>query len=288
MKEIAKDVFIESDFSGVVVGVIRTAHGQILIDAPFRLEDVRTWRATLDQIGGGMERLLISLDTHLDRTLGVKGMESMVVSHYKAIMMIKNRPGTSRAQEVDAGAMWESYDGLSSIRWTPPEITFDERIYLNWGMHQVIVEHHAGANVAGVWVILPDEKVVFVGDSVLVNQPPFLAFADMDLWLLDLKSLLSARFHDYQIVSGRNGLVNQEDVRVMAKLIKSIQAPFERLKQKNAGNEAAVDIANKVMNQFEDQPDYHEIYLNRLRWGLGMYFEQHGNITKSLNMVKNS
>ncbi len=287
MKEIAKDIFIETNFSGVVVGIIRTSHGQILIDAPFRMEDVRGWRTTVEKIGGGAERLLINLDTHLDRTLGVKGMESVVVAHQKSVMMVRSRPANARVQDPDAVSMWESYDGFNNIRWTPPEITFEDRVYLNWGNHPVILESHSGANAAGIWVILPEDRVVFVGDSVLVRQPPFLAFADMDLWLQDLKLLLSMRFRDYQIVSGRNGLVGQDDVREMAKLIKSIRTPFERLREKAAESSAVIDISAKIIKQFEDQPDYQEIYLNRLRWGLSMYYEQHGKRQKPQITVNN-
>lgn len=288
MQEIARDVFIKSDYPGVVVGVIRTAHGQILIDAPLKLEDLRSWRASLEQIGGGNERILINLDTHLDRTLGVKAMECMVIAHHKSIMMIRNHPTATKSQEKETCATWESYDGLSSIRWIPPEITFDKKVYLNWGSHEIIVEHHSGANAAGAWVIIPTQKVIFVGDSVLTKQPPFLAFSDMDTWLIDLKLLLSAHFRDYKIISGRDGLVDQDEVREMVKMIKSIRTPFERLKEKNATCEAVFELANRILKQFDDQPDCHEIFSNRLRWGLSMYYEQHSGQTKSIKSVNNS
>lgn len=275
MKELAKDIFIEVKFSGVVVGAIRTAHGLILIDAPFKVEDVRSWCSFLSGIGGGQERILVNLDTHLDRTLGVKGMESVVIAHQKAVTMIKSRPNTSKGQEMEAGAMWESYDGLNSIRWVPPEITFEQQLYLDWGVHPVILEHHAGANAAGVWVNIPDLKVVFVGDSVLVDQPPFLAFSDVPLWLEDLKFLLSSKFSDYQIVGGRNGLITKDDVREMVKLISSLHHIFERLREKNVKIEEAMGTAPSIMKRYADQPDRQEIYLNRLRWGLSMYYEQH-------------
>ncbi len=286
MQEIARDVFIESKYPGVVVGAIRSAHGQILIDAPLRMEDVRSWRTSLEKISGGDERLLINLDTHLDRTLGVKGMECMVIAHHKSIMMIRSRPQTSKNQEKETCATWESYDGLSSIRWIPPEITFDEKVYLNWGNNEIILEHHFGANAAGVWVSIPTQKVIFVGDSVVNQQPPFLAFADMDEWLNDMKLLLSIRFRDYKIVNGRNGLVTQNDVREMVRMINSIRTPFERLKEKRADCEEVYNLASKILRQFDDQPDSQEIFLNRLKWGLSMYYEQHVLSHKNLNSEK--
>lgn len=275
MKEIAKDVFIENSYAGVILGVVRTAHGLIMIDAPFRLDDIKAWKTALDGIGGGPERVLVNLDTHLDRTLGVKHMDSMVITHQKAVSMIKSRPNAAKAQEMEALAMYESYDGFSNIRWLPPEINFQQNLMLEWGSHHVLLEHHAGSNAAGIWAIIPDQKVIFVGDSVLVAQPPFLAFSDLTAWLEDLKLLTSAKYKNYQIVSGRDGVITIEDVREMAKQLRSIQRYVSQVHEKGADTETLLTIAGKLMKFYEDQPQNQEIYLNRLRWGLTSYCELH-------------
>ncbi len=275
MQEIAKDIFIETKYSGVVVGAICTKHGNILIDSPFRIEDVKSWRVTLNAKGGMSERLLINLDTHMDRTLGVKGMESPVIAQANAISMVKSRPGALRAQELEAGAMWETYDGLSNMRWIPPEITFEEKLSINWGTKEVILHHHSGANSAGIWVDIPDEKLVFVGDSVLVTQPPFLAFADLEEWLKDIKTLLSPAYRNHVIVGGRNGIVTKDDVREMAKLIKGIQTACNRVQEKGVAPDTATLLAEKINKNFEDQKENREVFINRLKWGLTSYFDQH-------------
>ena len=65
------------------LGAINAPHGLILIDAPLKLDDTRLWRSTLLNLGGGIDRLLINLDAHPDRTLGVRSMECTVVGHEK-------------------------------------------------------------------------------------------------------------------------------------------------------------------------------------------------------------
>ena len=90
MREISKDIYIETKFSGVVVGAINSPRGLILIDAPFRIEEVKEWRNALIDIYDSAERVLVNLDTHLDRTLGVKGMDSAVIAQSNAVTMIKN------------------------------------------------------------------------------------------------------------------------------------------------------------------------------------------------------
>ena len=69
MQEIASHVYIETSFPGVTLGAINWPHGLIQIDAPFRPEDIRTWRAELITMSGGVERLLVNLDAHFDNGL---------------------------------------------------------------------------------------------------------------------------------------------------------------------------------------------------------------------------
>jgi len=275
MREIFKDIYIETKFSGVVVGAISSPHGLILIDAPFRIEEVKEWRNALSDMYGSTERILINLDTHLDRTLGVKSMDSAVIAQSNAVIMIKNRPNTSRAQEMDAGAMWESYDGLSNIRWVTPEIIFDEALSLYWGEHRVLLEHHSGGNAAGVWVHIPEAKVIFVGDSVVVNQPPFLAFADFDNWINDLVLLTSAEYRDYTIIGGRNGIVSREDIHELLKFIRLIQRSLERIRVKGKDVENLMRLAEKLNQRFENKKSVGDVFLNRLKWGLSAYYELH-------------
>ena len=70
MQEIVPNVYIETGYAGVTLGAINWPHGLVLIDAPFRPEDTRSWRSALLNLGGGVDRVLVQLDAHPDRTLG--------------------------------------------------------------------------------------------------------------------------------------------------------------------------------------------------------------------------
>ncbi len=193
MQAIAKDVYIEDEYPGVTLGVISLTHGLLQIDAPPSPEDARTWRAALLSLGGGSERLLVNLDAHPDRTLGARAMDCTIVVHEKTAQVFRSRPNTFKAQGEDTGADWEGIPGLGNVRWILPEITFSHQMTLHWDDNApIILEHHPGPSAGATWVILPHEKVVFVGDAVLRNQPPFLAGADLPAWLETLKLLLSS------------------------------------------------------------------------------------------------
>ncbi|NJN79808.1 MAG: hypothetical protein HC797_04675 [Anaerolineales bacterium] len=83
MQEVTKNIYIDDQFPGVTLGVIVTPRGLIQIDAPPSPEDARTWRASLMSLGGGIERVLVNMDAHPDRTLGARAMDCIVVAHEK-------------------------------------------------------------------------------------------------------------------------------------------------------------------------------------------------------------
>ena len=92
MLQIKKGIYYEDSYLGVTLGALVFPHGTITVDAPLRPEDARSWRSALMNLRGGTNRLMISLDSHLDRTLGARSMESTILSHQKTAQIYRNRP----------------------------------------------------------------------------------------------------------------------------------------------------------------------------------------------------
>lgn len=281
MQAIAKDIYIEDQYPGVTLGAIPLTHGLIQIDAPPSPEDGRAWRAALLNLGGGPERLLINLDAHPDRTLGDRAMDCTVAAHEKTAQIFRTRPTTFKAQGEETGADWESIPGLGNIRWVPPEITFSHQMTINWGEFSVIVEHHPGPSAGACWIILPDAKVVFVGDTVLRNQPPFFAGADIPAWLDALKLLLTPAYRDWTIISGRGGPVNADTVRAQKDYIDSLMTKLEKLAQKKSGPEALENLIVPLLNPFKISSGLQGKYTRRLRYGLSHYYSRHYHPTSN-------
>ena len=276
MQAIAKDVYIENGYPGVTLGVVSLAHGLLQIDAPPFPEDARTWRATLLSLGGGAERLLVNLDAHPDRTLGARAMDCTIVAHEKTAQIFRTRPNTFKAQGEETGADWESIPGLGNIRWVLPEITFSQQMAIHWDDNApILLEHHAGPSAGATWVLLPREKVVFVGDTVLSNQPPFLAGADLAAWLETIKLLLSPAFRGWQVVSGRGGLVNVEAIRAQRDYLEQVSRKLEKLAQKKIPPEALENLITPLLDPFDIPANLHEKYAQRLRYGLYHYYSRH-------------
>ncbi|MCX6055287.1 MAG: MBL fold metallo-hydrolase [Chloroflexi bacterium] len=273
MQEIADHVYVETAYPGVTLGAISWGQGLILIDAPLRPDDIRLWRATLANQSIGIDRLLVNLDEHFDRTIGSRQIECMVAGHEKLNQLFKDRPITFKSQTVETGADWELQNGLGSIRWAPPEISFSHRFEINWDEHPIILEYHPGPSACSIWVELPYQKIVFVGDTVVPNAPPFLASADIPAWMELLKLLLTPRFQDFKIISGRGGEVDRDEVKNQLKFFDKVEHQFQRITEKNNIHEEVEKAARTLLKNFDFNPYMESHYLLRLSWGLQQYLK---------------
>jgi glyoxylase-like metal-dependent hydrolase (beta-lactamase superfamily II) len=272
MQEISEHVYIETGYPGVTLAAINLPHGLILIDAPLRPEDARSWRSALLNLGGGVDRILINLDAHPDRTLGARAMECTVIGHERMAQVFRSRPLSFKAQGTETGADWEMYDGLGSIRWAPPDITFTERLQINWNSSPIELESHPGPSAGAIWVAIPEQKVVFVGDAVVPGQPPFLASADIPAWLETLELLASSAYQNYLIVNGRSGLTTQKQVRQQIAFLKMIHEKLEALAGSGGTVEETSHFVPALLREFNFTADRRWQYTARLKWGLARYF----------------
>lgn len=281
MQAIAKDIYISNEYPGATLGVINLPLGLIQIDAPPAPEDGRAWRAALLNMGGSSDRLLVNLDAHPDRTLGDRAMDCTVVAQEKTAHVFRTRPSTFKAQGEETGADWETVPGMGNIRWVPPEITFSHQMFIHWGDLPVLLEHHPGPTSGAAWVILQDLKIVFVGDAVLKNQPPFLAGADIPVWLTTLKLLLSPAYRNWLVVSGRGGVVAAEAIRAQKDYLEHVLTKVEKLAKKKSSPEAVENLVAPLLNPFKIPASQMHKYSRRLRYGLHRYYARHYRATGS-------
>jgi cyclase len=271
MQEVIKNIHIEDQFPGVTLGVIVTPRGLIQIDAPPSPEDARSWRAALMNLGGGMERVLINMDAHPDRTLGARAMDCTVIAHEKTASTFRTRPGTFKAQGEETGADWESIPGLGSVRWSPPEISFADQMTLHWSDTPVLLEHHPGPSNGSIWVHLPQEKILFVGDTVLKNQPPFLAGSNIKAWLASLNLLLDSSFKGYTFISSRGGVVTANAVKSQYDFLKHVSDKLDKITTKKPNPAATEKLVNSLLTWFKAPAARQKQFAQRLRYGLLRY-----------------
>jgi glyoxylase-like metal-dependent hydrolase (beta-lactamase superfamily II) len=273
MQEIVNRVFIETHYPGVTLGAISREHGLILVDSPFRQDDTRSWRSSLLNLGGGVARILVQMDAHIDRSMGAKAMECTILSHIEAANVFQNRPASIKAQTLDAGAEWENYNGLGSIRWGTPHITFSDHMFLHWDENLVELDYRPGIANGSIWVDLPVEKVLFLGDAVVSKQTPFLSDADLPLWIEHLKSLFSKKYQEYFFVSGRDGLITLDDVHNQIDFLSEINEKVQDLAVQKSPLDVVGKLVPDLMKKLPRLPSKQfELHEKRLTYGLQMYY----------------
>jgi len=198
-----------------------------------------------------------------------------------------NRTSVFKGQPSGSGAEWEHYPEMSGTRWMPPHITFSDHMIIQWDTvdddenTEIIIEYHPGPSDGAAWVIIPSQKVVFVGDAILLEQPPFLENSHLPSWINSLSLLRSPSYRNYIVVSGRGGPVTIEYVREQHELLKMLQKRIEITAEKGALTENIDKITQAYLQKLNYPPALHNIYTKRLRHGLEFYFYRHYNLEEN-------
>lgn len=275
MKEIANNIYIEQSYPGVVSCVLRYSHGLILIDAPFRADDQESWLQKMAHFGGGVGQLMVMLDTNTDRLYGMQLSAHPVLTHENSLEIIRNLPSNPRIPEMQARSDSESYDQAQNFRWPLPDMTYSKQVSIHWADHPVVVTHQPGGHLAGSWVWYDKEKIIFVGDSVVVDQPPFLEWCNLDLWMDELSWLSSDQFNDFKIISGRNGEIQQKSVVKMLDYLAEIKESIEALRGMEEQDEEIDQLANRLLRHVSFERALTEQYKSRLDWGLRQLLQRY-------------
>ena len=273
MKEIAPGIIIETKYKGVTVGAIRTEDGVVNIDVPITTKEIQSWQTTCVHPGTGLNHLLILLDSHPDRAAGIKQYRCPIIAHEKTAETLKTRPLATKMQGMETGAIWETIPEITTIAWPRPVVTFSDSITINWGKHPIIIESHAGPTPGASWVKIPDKKVIFIGDTVTPNVPPFLYAAEIKPWLESLDLLKSSQYRDYLIISGRAVLVTKDDIRRAQRFLKKAFRSFEKLNNQHADLVNVQRTAISFQDEFKAKNKAEkEVFRARLSYGFSKYY----------------
>jgi cyclase len=285
MQQIGKGIYYEDSYLGVTVGGLVFSHGTIYIDTPLRMDDMRSWRSALMAQRSGNHRLLINLDSHPDRTLGSRVLDCTILAQQKTAQVFRNRPTIFKGQAVESGAAWEEYTEAIGLRWAPPDITFTQFMSLHWGGPEILLEHHPGPTAGAMWVIVPSERLAFVGDTLVINQPPFLASAEMPTWIESLE-LLKTSYTGYSLVAGRGGLASEDTVSLMLTGLTNVLNGMEKLSKRHASPEATESLIPGLMEDFAVSASRRERFQLRLRYGLFQYYARHYRPSSTVDAVR--
>jgi cyclase len=187
IREIAPDIFVETEFHGANVAFIVTGQGVILIDTPMLPDDARAWLEQIQEHTDQSIIYIINTDHHRAHVIGNQFFPTAtVVAHENAWKEMKSYGDSFRTRLInmyrnrlpEAVKEWQS-----SLRIITPEITFTSRTVLFKGDKEIHLIPMGGHTPATTVVYFPNERLLFSGDLVITDRPPFLSQGNTKEWL---------------------------------------------------------------------------------------------------------
>jgi hypothetical protein len=313
MEQIGANIFVETVYPGINVGCIIIDQEAVCVDTPLLPGEAQRWRARIRSLGAGFARFVVYTNGQQDRILGTqylicdeqdtrvrqpaptrqkvsrpplipfaqtrvpkrpKPIKSVrrgaIVAHKLAWERVKNFNNESFKQSM-LETFGDRDPDMVNLDVILPQITFDEQLQLFVGDATVTLLA-AARGVAWVW--LSDQRVLFVGDTVVVGEHPPLTIINTQEWLAALERLRQeAQFQDATIVPGRGPLC---DVSATEPLTEYLQMAYDRTQQVyRAGRHKSElnDVAAELLSSFPVIDGHRERIQRQIKAGLDELYD---------------
>jgi glyoxylase-like metal-dependent hydrolase (beta-lactamase superfamily II) len=277
MEEIAPNIYASTVYPGVSVGFILTPAGAIAVDAPTLPQDARAWRQRILDLSAGSILYVVLTDTHPDRLLSAGLLEAPIVSAREAYDRASAYTEGFWRGVVDGWVRRypEAADDLVGMHVVLPEVMFTGHLTLHKGGLDVKVEHLSGAAPGSAWVYLPEQDVLFAGDTLVAETHPFLAAVpDTKAWLNTLTALRRAHFSKTIIVPGRGPLCDRSATRPLSEYIRLARRRVRSLHTVGGTRTDVASLVSELFSLFPVPEDERELVQRRIKAGLDQLYEE--------------
>jgi cyclase len=242
MEQITKNVFVETEWRGANTSFVVTSEGIVLIDVPPDADKAQSWAAEIAK--KRQIRYVINTEAHHDHWITNSLFGGVVIAHQatREIMLIMDHNFIrSRASLLYK----EPLNFPDDVELKLPDVTFSEHMTIRLGKHTFQVIHTPGHTEGQIAVYVPEEKVVFPGDSVLngIRTPFHDAITDRR-WLNSMKVLedLEVRF----IVPGHGNV--SSDKGLLKTQTAVVQGFFKAMQE---GRTKGVMVPSEIHRSFD-------------------------------------
>ncbi|TET96838.1 MAG: MBL fold metallo-hydrolase [Anaerolineales bacterium] len=266
MQKIATNVYLENKYIGVNLGLVITGEGLLLVDSPLHTEEVNEWFKVVSE--RGQPKFLILLDSHPDRVLGSRTLKLPAIAQDQTLKTIREWADTFKGNAHPIGAEADQLKRITGVNNAIPEITFSERMVIHMGGKEIVFLHRPGPRPGSMWMVIPDLSVVFVGDTVTIDEPPYFGVSDIEAWLNSLDELRGSDMKSYTLISSCGGRINRKDINHMARFLRKVQSRVEKLDDEKNRDEEIERLAIDLMGDFSIRSIQEDLILKRLKTGL--------------------
>jgi len=262
MENISQNVWVETDYFGANIGIIKTTEGLILIDTPMNPTDQDLLLQEIKDRELGTISWIIATDHHLDHFMGASFLPGLVISHQAVRGKFLRTFGP--IESIVERVSWSDPQGVERIKKLvvkEPAITFDGRLSLFFDPVTIHLEPFVGHTVHTLAVRVEPDGVLFTGDNVVNGMPPFFHEAEQPLeWVDSLKNM--KQFPDRIVVPGHG---NVTDGSAVDEMLKNIEAVVDLVKEARAQGHSEEKILDDVRylttpDRQVDNPNLEDFY----------------------------
>lgn len=266
MQKIVPNVYLENKYIGVNLGIVVIGQELLLVDSPLHAEEVKEWFKVVSE--RGRPKFLVLLDSHPDRVLGSRNLTLPAIAQDQTLQTIREWADTFKGNAHPIGAEADQLKRITGVNNAIPEITFSERMVIHIGGKEIVFLHRPGPRPGSMWMVIPDLSVVFVGDTVTIDEPPYVGVSVLEPWLNSLDELRGSDMKSYALISSYGGRIDRKDINHMARFLRKVQSRVEKVEDGKNRIEEIERSAVDLMGDFSIRSLQKDLILKRLKTGL--------------------
>jgi glyoxylase-like metal-dependent hydrolase (beta-lactamase superfamily II) len=232
-------------------------------------------------VPGGERFSRLLTDAHPDRLLSAG-----ILSGSGEAPIVASRAAFDRASAYTDGfwrgvvESWarrfpEVANDLTGMRGVLPEILFTQDLTLHSGEMGVTVRCVPGSAPGSAWVRLPEQDVLFTGDTLVVDIPPIMsATPDTKAWLNTLTSLRRSTFSETILVPGRGPLCDQSATLPLSEYIALARRRVRSLHTAGQARPGMAAVMAEMLSLFSIPEDRYDSAQRRVKAGLDRLYEE--------------
>jgi cyclase len=198
MEQVTKAIFAETRIRGCNPGYVVTRDGVVIVDTPQLPTHALRMREEAQR--HGPIRYIINTEHHIDHIFGnyfFKGA-GIVISHTQVYdNFMKVTPELNPFAYAKEAIPTDDPEGEAlfpnEVEYfqdpNKPSVTFEGNLHIRLGDHSFHLLHTPGHTRGQLAVHVPEERAVFVGDSVFNGCQTWLYESDVPAWIAALDSL---------------------------------------------------------------------------------------------------
>lgn len=257
MEQLSENIFTETKTRGCNSSYIITTEGAVVIDPPQLPTNAVKLRERIEETCP--VRYVINTEHHVDHIFGNYYFTGAgtVVSHIGVFdrFMMTEKSGFDPYDYAKEAIPMDDPEGASIFpereayfeACNKPSVTFDKNMTIRVGEHTLELIHAPGHTPGQIYIHVPEERIVFTGDTIFNQCQTWLHESDVRGWLLALDML--AELDVDCMVPGHGPVCTKNEINMQRALLHEWISIIAGGLSKGWSKEECLEAVNLIKNR---------------------------------------